>query len=58
MGYSDQLQLLEWLEKRVGRTQIVSTTSESLLPQVESGAFNDILYYRLNTVHVDVTESA
>src|SRR5688500_14813044 len=24
MGYNDQLQLLEWLEKRVGRTKIVS----------------------------------
>jgi hypothetical protein len=54
MGYEDQLQLLEWLETRVGRTQIVSTTSEPLLPQVEAGVFNDTLYYRLNTVSVDL----
>jgi hypothetical protein len=56
MGSEDQLQLLEWLETRVGRTQIVSTTSEPLLPRVEAGTFNDTLYYRLNTVHVDVSE--
>ncbi len=55
MGYEDQLQLLDWLETRPGRTQVVSTTSAPLLPQVEAGAFNDTLYYRLNTVSVDVT---
>lgn len=54
MGYEDQLQLLEWLEQRVGRTQVVSTTSAPLMPQVEAGAFNDTLYYRLNTFSVDV----
>jgi hypothetical protein len=30
-------------------------TSASLLPRVQSGAFVDTLYYRLNTVCVDVT---
>jgi transcriptional regulator of acetoin/glycerol metabolism len=55
MGYEDQLRLLDWLETRLGRTQIISTTSAPLLPKVESGAFNDTLYYRLNTVSVDVS---
>ena len=55
MGYEDQLTLLDWLETRPGRTQVVSTTAASLLPQVEAGVFNDTLYYRLNTVSVDVT---
>jgi hypothetical protein len=54
MGYEDQIQLLEWLEMRVGRTQVVSTASAPLLPQVEAGGFNDTLYYRLNTVSIDV----
>ena len=56
MDWEDQRQLLEWLETRSARIQIVSTTSSPLLPLVESGAFNDTLYYRLNTMHVDVTE--
>jgi len=55
LGYGEQLQLLEWLEDGVGRTQIVSTTSTPLMPRVEAGTFSDVLYYRLNTVTVDVT---
>jgi hypothetical protein len=58
MEYDDQLRLLDWLERRLGRTQIVSTTSTPLLPKVESGAFNDTLYYRLNTVSVDMSSDA
>ncbi len=57
MRYEDQLQLLGWLETRGRRVQIVSTTSTALMPQVEAGTFNDTLYYRLNTMYVDVTEA-
>lgn len=55
LGHHDQLQLLEWLERGVGRTQVVSTTAAPLLPLVEAGIFSDMLYYRLNTVSVHVT---
>jgi transcriptional regulator of acetoin/glycerol metabolism len=51
----DQIRLLDWLETAAGRTQIVSTTTAPLLPRVHAGAFIDTLYYRLNTVCVDVT---
>ncbi len=51
----DQLQLLDWLELAEGRTQVVSTSPAPLLPRVHSGEFIDTLYYRLNTVCVDVT---
>ena len=51
----DQLHLLDWLERAEGRTQVVSTASTPLLPQVRAGSFIEILYYRLNTVCVDVT---
>ena len=46
--------LLRWLERATGRTQVVSTTSTSLLPRVQDGTFVDTLYYRLNTVCLDV----
>ncbi|HEY7289573.1 MAG TPA: sigma 54-interacting transcriptional regulator [Vicinamibacterales bacterium] len=49
----EQERLLAWLEVQAGRVQIVSTTPEPLLPQVEAGSFLDTLYYRLNTVCVD-----
>lgn len=50
-----QLDLLAWLEEADGNVQIVSATSTPLLPRVQCGAFVDTLYYRLNTVCVDVT---
>jgi hypothetical protein len=53
----EQLDLLEWLEQADGRTQVVSTSPTPLLPRVQCGAFIDTLYYRLNTVCVDVTGS-
>ena len=52
----DQLRLIDWLERAEGRTQVVSTSSTPLLPRVDSGVFVDTLYYRLNTVCVDVTQ--
>jgi transcriptional regulator of acetoin/glycerol metabolism len=51
----EQLDLLAWLEQADGRTQVVSTSATPLLPRVQCGAFIDTLYYRLNTVCVDVT---
>jgi hypothetical protein len=51
----EQLDLLEWLERADGRAQVVSTSATPLLPRVQCGAFIDTLYYRLNTVCVDVT---
>jgi hypothetical protein len=54
MSDEDQLRLLGWLETRPRRVQIVSTTSAPLQVQVESGAFNDTLYFRLNTVRIDL----
>ena len=51
----DQRRLLKWIEHATGRTQVISTTSTSLLSQVQAGGFIDTLYYRLNTVCLDVT---
>jgi DNA-binding NtrC family response regulator len=55
LSAEDQLQLLDWLEQAEGRTQVVSTSTTALLPRVHAGGFIDTLYYRLNTVCVDVT---
>jgi hypothetical protein len=54
----DQQRLLDWLERAAGQTQVISTTPTRLLPQVEAGTFLDTLYYRLNTICVDVTPAA
>ena len=51
----DQYRLLRWLDLAAGRTQVISTTTSSLLALVESGLFSDRLYYRLNVACVDLT---
>ena len=44
-----------WLHTGNGRGRVVSSASASLFPMVESGLFNDKLYYRLNVVTIDLT---
>ena len=51
---ADQQRLYQWLQRRSCETQVISVTSRPLLPLVEQGAFHDGLYYRLNTVCVEV----
>ena len=55
LSLDDQRRLLEWSERAAGLAQIISTSSTPMLPRVQGGAFIEILYYRLNTVSVDVT---
>ena len=49
----DQHSVLCWLDQNAG-IQVVSTTAVPLWPRVKAGAFNDVLYYRLNTVCVEM----
>ncbi len=53
---AEQRKLLDWLEAASTRTQVVSTASVPLLPLVQAHAFNDTLYYRLNTIYIDLFE--
>jgi transcriptional regulator of acetoin/glycerol metabolism len=55
LSLPDQRRLLEWLERAAGQTQVVSTTATPLMPLVQAGGFLARLYYRLNTVCVDVS---
>jgi Sigma-54 interaction domain len=50
----EQQQVLRWLDQTGSGVRVVSTTRRSLWPQLKSRAFNDALYYRLNTVCVDI----
>lgn len=52
---NDQRRLLEWLERVAGVTQVISTASAPLLPSVDAGVFIQSLYYRLNTIYLDLT---
>lgn len=57
LPHDDQVRLLAWLEQTVGRTRVVCTASASLFARVEAGVFIHTLYYRLNTVSVNVATS-
>ena len=54
LSVEEQVALNQWLGARSGRTRVISTSSISLLPLVQSCAFSDELYYRLNTIWVDL----
>jgi transcriptional regulator of aromatic amino acid metabolism len=54
LGHDDQVRLLAWLDQSAGRTRVVSTASASLFARVEAGFFLEKLYYRLNTVSLNL----
>ncbi len=51
----EQHALNEWVCGGKGHRRVVSTASQSLLPLVEAGLFDDALFYRLNVVTIDLT---
>ncbi len=51
----EQLRFLDWVDSPSNRLQVVSTASAPLLWLVEDRKFDATLYYRLNTVYIDLT---
>ena len=56
LSSAEQFQLLQWLEAPADRGPIVSTATVPLLPLVEAGMFSEALFYRLNTIYIDLFE--
>jgi hypothetical protein len=50
---TDQQRLQQWLDSGE-RSQVLSTTAQSLFSLVERGLFLEALFYRLNVVRLDV----
>jgi transcriptional regulator of acetoin/glycerol metabolism len=53
----EQFRVLRWLDEVRGRIRVVSTTSIPVWPRVQVGVFNEVLYYRLNIVFVDMEKT-
>lgn len=53
----EQRALNHWLDAAGGRTRVVSTASPSLLAMVEAERFDAQLYFRLNTLCLDLRSS-
>jgi hypothetical protein len=59
LSAGDQRRLLEWFERNTDhRRQVISTSAVPVLPMMVAGAFTKRLYYRLNTVYVDLTAAS
>ena len=56
LSTSEQRRLLEWLDAATTHIQVISTASMPLLSRVEARTFNETLYYRLNTIYIDLFE--
>ena len=54
MTGAEQVRLLQWLDRAAGHTQVICTSTEPLMPLVDDGTFVNALYYRLNTICVDL----
>ena len=50
----NQQRVIDWLDEIGSCIRVVSTTRTSLWPRLKSGEFDETLYYRLNTVCVDI----
>ena len=56
LSSGEQYRLLQWLDAKADRGPIVSIAAAPLLPLVEAGMFSEALFYRLNTIYIDLFE--
>jgi hypothetical protein len=56
--FEQQQQLMDWLDAITPGVQIITTSDWPLFARVERGDFLPVLYYRLNTIHVDLYSTA
>ena len=55
---AQQAQLLESMNDSLNRAQVMSTSATPLMPMLAANRFMEGLYYRLNTIYLDVTTSS
>jgi hypothetical protein len=53
----EQLRLVSWLLEVIGQVRVVSTSAAPLWPSVQSGHFDETLYYRLNPICLETDQS-
>jgi hypothetical protein len=51
---AEQSQLNEGLKDQLSRVQVISTSATGLMPMLATKSFLEALYYRLNTIYIDV----
>ena len=56
LAATEQHALFRWLDRDRHRTQVISTSTRSLMPLLEQGTFSDALYYLLNTMYLELPD--
>ena len=56
LSHEDQRRLWQWLESEFTRAQVVSTSRSPLTHRLAAGAFDEALYYRLNTICINASD--
>jgi len=51
-----QAALVDWFNHDAYQTQVISTSPSPIYSLIERGRFSDALYYRLNTVYVELRD--
>ena len=57
LALADQHHLMEWLTQTNVPSRVISTSQGSILPMISEGAFLAPLYYRLNTICLDLRQA-
>jgi len=52
---SEQRAVLDWLAKTGAAIQLITTTGKPLFDLVEQGQFLDSLFYRINTIYLELS---
>jgi hypothetical protein len=52
-----QIELHEALTDQLSGAQVISTSTTGLMPMLAAKCFHETLYYRLNTIYIDVVAS-
>jgi transcriptional regulator of acetoin/glycerol metabolism len=55
LSVDEQRDVFAWLDQS-RTTRVVSTAFAPVLPLVEAGEFDGALYYRLNTIYIDLSD--
>jgi hypothetical protein len=56
LSLADQSALVDWFNGDSYQTQVISTSPNPIYPLIDRGRFSEALYYRLNTVYLELKD--
>ena len=56
LSLAEQSALVDWFNRDSYQTQVISTSPNPIYPLIDRGRFSEALYYRLNTVYLELKD--